>query len=102
MCVYGLIVSQPNAPAQVCTQGGLCDQLQSKTELEDTQAQDRKAGIMRRKHLEEISDDEDTGKGTGCCEFFEGMLMRVQNLRRFRMFSQGLFTMKSMLFPYMS
>lgn len=60
--------------SQVCTQGGLCDQLQSKTELEDTQAQDRKAGIVRRKHLEEISDDEDThwdpGKGTGCliCE----------------------------------
>lgn len=60
---------------QVCTQGGLCDQLESKTELEDT-AQDRKAGIVRRKHLEEISDDEDThrdpGKGTEClmCKVF--------------------------------
>ena len=87
--IYGFILSQISQPmrsiwhtvpqlSQVCTQGGLCDQLQSKTELEDTQAQDRKAGIVRRKHLEEISDDEDMhwdpGKGTGCL-ICEGILL---------------------------
>eukprot|EP00434_Breviolum_minutum_P023877 symbB.v1.2.021069.t1/scaffold1801.1/size100802/2 len=77
---------QDSQASQVCTQGGLCDLLQSTTALDaapaSSGAASSGAGITRRKHLEEISDEERwTTSPRGRSEWYPKLLPLQRNDR---------------------